>query len=136
MAFPRPTAAGWPTKRWWPWRRPVAGATTLVQVLGHKADLMVILFRQSFEELAEAELAFSRCALAAHLEPSTSYVSIVELGMYEMTAKIHGQLGATLKPGSPESSRRSTARWRRRTSACPIASSRRCRRPATCASTR
>jgi peroxiredoxin len=78
------------------------GATTLVQVLGHKADLMVILLRQGFEELAEAELAFSRCGLAAHLEPSTSYVSMVELGMYEMTAKIHAQLGATMKQGSPE----------------------------------
>ena len=81
---------------------PGRGATTLVQVLGHKSHQMVMLFSQGLEELAEAELAFSRCGLAAHLEPSTSYVSIVELGMYEMTAKIHGQLGATLKSGSPE----------------------------------
>jgi hypothetical protein len=29
-------------------------------------------------------------------------VSIVELGMYEMTAKIHEQLGAKHKPGSEE----------------------------------
>lgn len=78
------------------------GATSFVQVLGHKADLMVILFRRSFEDLAEAELAFSRCGLASHLERGSSYVSIVELGMYEMTAKIHAQVGAKFKPGSEE----------------------------------
>ena len=34
---------------------------------------------------------------------TTSYVSIVELGMYDMTTKIHQQLAArSLQPGSPE----------------------------------
>jgi chlorite dismutase len=81
---------------------PDAGATTLVQVLGHKADLMVICFRRGFEELARAQLAFSRTELHALLEPTSSYVSVVELGMYEMTAKIHEQLGVKFKPGSDE----------------------------------
>jgi hydrogen peroxide-dependent heme synthase len=79
-----------------------SGATAWVQMLGHKADLMVICFRRSFEELAQAQLALSRTALHDHLEPTQSYVSIVELGMYEMTAKIHEQLGATFKAGSEE----------------------------------
>jgi len=78
------------------------GATAYVQMLGHKADLMIICFRRNFEELAEAQLALSRSALAAHLEPTYSYVSIVELGMYEMTAKLHEQIGAKFKPGSDE----------------------------------
>jgi hydrogen peroxide-dependent heme synthase len=81
---------------------PDAGATTFVQVLGHKADVMVICFRRGFEELARAQLAFSRTALHDLLEPTSSYVSVVELGMYEMTAKIHEQLGAKHKPGSEE----------------------------------
>ncbi len=79
-----------------------SGATAWVQMLGHKADLMVICFRRSFEELAKAQLAMSRTTLNDHLEPTTSYVSIVELGMYEMTAKMHEQLGARFKPGSEE----------------------------------
>ena len=79
---------------------PDAGATAFVQMLGHKADLMVVLFRPSFEGLAAAQLAFSRTPLHACLRPTTSYVSIVELGMYEMTAKIHEQLGQKHKPGS------------------------------------
>ena len=81
---------------------PDAGATAYIQVLGHKADLMVICFRRNFEELAQAQLALSRTALHDLLAPTTSYVSIVELGMYEMTAKIHEQLGAKFKPASDE----------------------------------
>jgi hydrogen peroxide-dependent heme synthase len=81
---------------------PDAGSTAFVQLLGHKGDLMVICFRRGFEELAQAQLAFSRTALHDHLEPTTSYVSVVELGMYEMTAKVHEQLGAKHKPGSEE----------------------------------
>jgi hydrogen peroxide-dependent heme synthase len=81
---------------------PDAGATAFVQVLGHKADLMVICFRRGFEELAQAQLALSRTALSECLEPTTSYVSIVELGLYEMTAKIHEQLGARFKRGSED----------------------------------
>src|SRR5262245_66576324 len=73
---------------------PDAGATAAVQMLGHKADVMVIWLRRSFEQLASAQLALSRTELHDHFEATTSYVSIVELGMYEMTGKIHEQLGA------------------------------------------
>jgi peroxiredoxin len=81
---------------------PDAGSNALVQLLGHKGDLMVVCFRRSFDELAGAQLALARARLTDYLEPTTSYVSIVELGMYEMTAKIHEQLGARHKVGSDE----------------------------------
>jgi chlorite dismutase len=81
---------------------PDAGSNAFVQLLGHKGDLMVICFRRRFEDLAAAQLALSRARIADYLEPTTSYVSIVELGMYEMTAKIHEQLGARHQPGSDE----------------------------------
>ena len=81
---------------------PNTGPTALVQVLGHKADLMVICFRRSFDELAQTQLALSRTELQASLEATSSYVSVVELGMYEMTAKVHEQLSAQFKPGSEE----------------------------------
>ena len=79
---------------------PDAGATAAVQMLGHKGDVMFICFRRGFEALAQAQLALSRTELHEYLDATTSYVSIVELGMYEMTAKIHEQLGAKHKPGS------------------------------------
>jgi chlorite dismutase len=69
------------------------GATALVQLLGHKGDLMVIAFRRSFDDLGRTQLALARTQLSAYLTLATSYVSIIELGMYEMTAKIHRLLG-------------------------------------------
>jgi peroxiredoxin len=72
---------------------PEEGATSLVQMLGHKGDLMVIVFRRTFDDLGRTQLALARTKLSAYLTMTTSYVSIVELGMYEMTAKIHRQLG-------------------------------------------
>jgi chlorite dismutase len=81
---------------------PDAGSTAFVQVLGHKADLMIICFRRSFDELAHAQLALSQSELHDSLEPTASYVSVVELGMYEMTAKVHEQLGAKFKPGTDD----------------------------------
>jgi chlorite dismutase len=78
-------------------------ATALTTLLGHKGDLMLIHFRRSFEALQAAQLAASRLPLAPYLEPLGSYVSVVELGMYEMTGLIHARLGERgLKTGSEE----------------------------------
>jgi hydrogen peroxide-dependent heme synthase len=75
-------------------QRGEAGATAAVALLGHKGDLMLVHFRRDFEDLHAAQLAVARLGLASVLEPTASYVSIVELGMYEMTAKVHGELAA------------------------------------------
>src|SRR5262245_54688885 len=50
------------------------GPTAYAQMLGHKADLMVICFRRGFEALAEAQQAISRAELSDYLEATTSYV--------------------------------------------------------------
>jgi hydrogen peroxide-dependent heme synthase len=80
---------------------PTDGSSILVHLLGHKGDLLLIHARRTFDELSQAQLAFAQTRLHDHLEPTMSYVSIVELGMYEMTAKIHEQLTAQgLEAGS------------------------------------
>ena len=77
------------------------GPTASCTLLGHKGDLMLIHFRRRFEQLQGAQLAVARLGLAPFLEATTSYVSVVELGMYEMTAQIHARLGGRgLEPGS------------------------------------
>ena len=79
------------------------GATAAATLLGHKGDLMLVHFRRGFEGLQEAQLDVARGALAGFLEQTTSYVSVVELGLYEMTAQIHGRLGGRgLAAGSRE----------------------------------
>jgi peroxiredoxin len=70
------------------------GSSIAVAMLGHKADLMLVHARRSFDDLVQAQLDVARLPLAEVLDATTSYVSIVELGMYEMTAKVHEQLTA------------------------------------------
>src|SRR6478752_2521145 len=59
----------------------VAGQTAVFSLLGHKGDLLVVHFRNSFDQLKAAELAISRLRLGDYLEQTTSYLSVVELGL-------------------------------------------------------
>jgi chlorite dismutase len=81
--------------------QPREGPATALSTLLGKGDLMIIHFRRDFEALQEAQLRVARLPVAPFLEPTGSYVSIVELGMYEMTAQIHERLrGKGLSPGA------------------------------------
>jgi chlorite dismutase len=44
--------------------------------------------------LSKAQLEVSRLGLSEFLEPTSSYLSVVELGLYESTAKVYGGLAA------------------------------------------
>jgi chlorite dismutase len=53
---------------------------------------MFIHFRNSFAELNETELALQRLPLHDFLDPATSYLSVIELGLYESTGKVYQDL--------------------------------------------
>jgi chlorite dismutase len=73
--------------------KPADGRQSAVySLLGHKGDLMLLHFRRSFEELNQAQIAVARLELSDYLEPTTSYVSMIELGLYESTSKVYGGL--------------------------------------------
>jgi chlorite dismutase len=75
----------------------------LAQLLGHKGDLMLTHYARSFDALAEVQAQVDKLALRDVLEPLESYVSILELGLYEHTAKIHAELrDLGLKPHGEE----------------------------------
>jgi chlorite dismutase len=77
--------------------------TALFSVVGHKADLMLVHFRKSLDALHQAELTFAHSKICEYLEPSHSYLSVVELGLYETSVKLYGELAAKgLKPGTAE----------------------------------
>src|SRR5262245_15488372 len=77
--------------------------SALFSLLGHKGDLMLVHFRRTLEELNQAELNVSRSQIYEYLEPMTSYVSVVELGLYEASLKLYGELTAKgLRPGTTE----------------------------------
>ena len=72
-------------------------------LLGHKGDLMLIHFRPTFDALGEAERRLPKLALWDYLESTSSYVSVVELGLYDSTMKLYATLAEKgLAAHSPE----------------------------------
>jgi len=61
-------------------------------MLGHKGDLMFVHFRRNFQELVQVQTGVGRLRLSEFLEPTTSYLSIVELGLYDSTSKTYQSL--------------------------------------------
>lgn len=75
----------------------------LAQLLGDKGDFMLTHYARSFDELGIAQARTDKLALRDYLEPLSSYVSILELGLYGDTGKIHADLRERgLKMHSPE----------------------------------
>jgi len=68
------------------------GESALFSALGHKGDLMIVHFRRSFEELGQAELAVAELKLSDYLEATTSYLSTIEIGLYEATVALYRRL--------------------------------------------
>jgi hydrogen peroxide-dependent heme synthase len=66
---------------------PVGSA--LYSQLGHKGDLILVHFRDSPEALNQVELDLAQTAFYDFLEPRHSYVSVVELGLYESSRKTY-----------------------------------------------
>jgi chlorite dismutase len=95
--------------------------TGLFSLLGHKGDLMIVHFRKTLDEINHAELTVSRSELNEYLEPTTSYLSVVELGLYEASVKLYVELIAKgLKPSSAEWNREVEAELaRQRQAAAP-----------------
>ena len=68
------------------------GQSGLYSLLGHKGDLMLIHFRRSFEELSRIEFQLARLGLWECLDQTHSYLSIVELGLYDSSLKTYNSL--------------------------------------------
>jgi len=81
----------------------VSGQSAAFRLLGHKGDLILVHFRQSFDELNQAETRLAQLRLYDYLEPTTSYLSVVELGLYESSLKTYRALAERgIPPFGPE----------------------------------
>ena len=67
-------------------------------VAGDGADLLLVHFRPTLDELAGVQARVKASALGAFLAPVYDYVSVTEAGLYHATA----QAAAEHAPGSPE----------------------------------
>lgn len=85
------------------WEADSAFPSAIFTMIGHKADLMLVHFRQDAAELHQAELDLSKSSIGGVLEQVHSYFSVVELGLYESTVKTYrAMLDRGLIPNSEE----------------------------------
>jgi peroxiredoxin len=77
--------------------------TGLFSMLGHKGDLMLVHFRKSLDRLNDAELSVAQSELFEYLDPSASYLSVIELGLYDASVRLYSELtGKGVGPGTGE----------------------------------
>jgi len=74
------------------WERGREAQSALYSLLGHKGDLMLVHFRPSFDALNRAEIEVAQLELSDYLEPTSSYLSVIELGLYESSLKTYREL--------------------------------------------
>jgi peroxiredoxin len=80
-----------------------ARGSAAFSLIGHKGDLMLVHFRDSFEDLAAVERELTRLRLWDFVEQTSSYLSVVELGLYESTSKTYSALAERgIQPHTPE----------------------------------
>ena len=79
------------------------GDVALCNLMGHKGELMLVHYAQTYDGIAYAQTLVDKLDLRSYLTPLSSYVSILELGLYDATSKIHAELqGRGLDPHTPE----------------------------------
>jgi peroxiredoxin len=66
--------------------------TAAYELLGHKGDIMLVHFRANFDELVDVQRELTSLRVWDFLEQTTSYLSVVELGLYESTGKVYAAL--------------------------------------------
>lgn len=77
------------------------GDSAVYSIVGQKADLLFLHYRDSVEALDAVELSFRRLRLHEFLKPSFSFLSVIELGLYEASAGARRALAARgLAPGA------------------------------------
>jgi chlorite dismutase len=80
-----------------------SAGSALFSMFGHKGDVLFVHFRPDFETLHQAQLALHQLELFDYLEAANSYLSVIELGLYESTVKLYRQLVSRgVEPNSPE----------------------------------
>ena len=79
------------------------GDAALAQLVGHKGDLMITHYSRTYDGLAYMQTLVDKLELREFLRPLGSYVSVLEVGLYDATGKIHAELAErSLTPNSPE----------------------------------
>ncbi|ETX00632.1 MAG: hypothetical protein ETSY2_38715, partial [Candidatus Entotheonella gemina] len=77
------------------------GDSAAFNVVGHKGDLLLTHFRPSLEALNQVKVSLRQTEFFSYLEPVYGYLSVIELGMYEVIGAVKRKLAAQgLEEGS------------------------------------
>lgn len=81
---------------------PEHGSSACFSLLGQKGDLLLVHFRPRLEDLNQVKLGLRHTGLFAYLQPGYSYLSVVELGLYEVAGAVQRTLASTgIQAGTP-----------------------------------
>jgi peroxiredoxin len=69
-------------------KAPTAGWRCFVNLIGSTSELMVIHFRDSLDAIGAAQEALAKTELGKALQPTYSFLSITEAGLYHITAEL------------------------------------------------
>ena len=70
------------------------GWSVAVQLIGSSADVMLVHFRKTLDEIGVMQRWLSELPATASLEPRYSFLSVTEAGMYALTAKLARETAA------------------------------------------
>jgi len=70
------------------------GDSAAFNVVGHKGDVLLTHFRPSLEALNQVKVSLRQTEFFAYLEPVYGYLSVIELGMYEVIGVVKRKLEA------------------------------------------
>lgn len=79
------------------------GDVALCALVAHECDLMLVHYARRYDDLVYLRMLVDKLALREFLTPRASYTSVLELGLYDATAKMHKELeGRGLRVNTPE----------------------------------
>jgi chlorite dismutase len=70
---------------------PEGGWSAVVPLIGSKADVMLVHFRPTLDDIATAQRCLGRITLFDALRPVYSFLSVTEAGLYHASAQLAGE---------------------------------------------
>jgi chlorite dismutase len=70
------------------------GWSAVVPLVGSRADVMLLHFRPTFDEIGDVQRSLARVALFDHVRPVYSFLSITEAGLYHASAQLAADAAA------------------------------------------
>ena len=73
---------------------PAGGWSAVVPLVGSGADVMLVHFRPTFDDIGDVQRSLARVELLDHLRPVYTFLSITEAGLYHASAQLAAEAEA------------------------------------------